>query len=811
MSLKKRIIAGILSSAFFFTSLLGLCSCSNKKGKVSGKVETVTEDTPWYDTKEITIGTQYDKTEYDYLSFNGTTKSGDNYFTVSVTGSKVVDPDVASDPDFDYNDYSISYLDTYDYDGNLVSSFDLMSIPEISNSENGGSWVGSFPSSEEGKLNILYMIYGDEENNWSSDYKICKLDIATGTVGDSTDWELPDVGSESVEKIIQLPDGNMLASVYVSSDDNSSNYDLVIFNETGIVNIVDLSKAIPGSSIYDVQSYITMDDTHIFFDYVSNSGSDDFSSSYGVLDLTDYSVDTTQDFSWIGNIRMATTGDGSAYVQKETGIESLNFDTQQLETVFDYNSCNINRFSIEYLQVLSLSDDSIVLVGDVYEATSTSYKIFVLTKADSNPNVGKSILNVGSLSTLDIASAQAIVDFNSSSEDYFVNYTSYSIEDYMSESNTDDSTAVEAYTEASSKMADQLAVDLIAGEGPDVILNASMCNQLNNDQYLLDLTSYMTGDDGINTEEYFSNIFEGAKDGDALYQIPITFSLSGIITRNDNVPDGQVGFTYDQYESFVSGPCNGSDPMNVYFGRNDYFSTCFSVMFDSFVDDDGNINVAGNDDFSELAQFCLDNVAEESTITGEDYSDGFEGSTEAEASYTTLSTFPQYVNAVYNKPTEYGVYGIPSSDGRGPSFTVASSAAISANSAIPDAGWQFIKCLLSEKSQTLAGDVGNPVNISAFNAYSSAAVDEYNKQYDQLSAYMTEQELIAYGVYHYDVALIDTYQTILESAKSCIKQDTGIIMIVNEEIPAFFSGQKSIEDVADIIQDRAQTVIDERG
>ena len=41
--------------------------------------------------------------------------------------------------------------------------------------------------------------------------------------------------------------------------------------------------------------------------------------------------------------------------------------------------------------------------------------------------------------------------------------------------------------------------------------------------------------------------------------------------------------------------------------------------------------------------------------------------------------------------------------------------------------------------------------------------------------------------------------------------DAAINLILVEEMPAYFIGQKSLEEVAKVAQDRAQKVLDERG
>ena len=73
---------------------------------------------------------------------------------------------------------------------------------------------------------------------------------------------------------------------------------------------------------------------------------------------------------------------------------------------------------------------------------------------------------------------------------------------------------------------------------------------------------------------------------------------------------------------------------------------------------------------------------------------------------------------------------------------------------------------------------------------------------------MDPQSAQWYRIYKEDV--VDDYIDALKSANSSNSIDPAIITIVDEEIQAYFAGQKSIEEVTDTIQNRAQTLINER-
>ena len=58
---------------------------------------------------------------------------------------------------------------------------------------------------------------------------------------------------------------------------------------------------------------------------------------------------------------------------------------------------------------------------------------------------------------------------------------------------------------------------------------------------------------------------------------------------------------------------------------------------------------------------------------------------------------------------------------------------------------------------------------------------------------------------------VDDLEKIISSVSRMNSMDDAIGLILVEEMPAYFSGQKNLEDVIKIAQDRAQKVIGERG
>ncbi len=105
----------------------------------------------------------------------------------------------------------------------------------------------------------------------------------------------------------------------------------------------------------------------------------------------------------------------------------------------------------------------------------------------------------------------------------------------------------------------------------------------------------------------------------------------------------------------------------------------------------------------------------------------------------------------------------------------------------------------------------NPVRISAYETTAQEAIDAYNKNVEDYSRYMTDAELVEMGMAPVDSSAIDRFESMIETCSQVASIDPAVMSIIREEMPAYFSGQKTLDDVIVIMEDRVQTFINERG
>ncbi len=807
--LSQRTVALLTCTAMVVPMALTACSGGHK-----GTAEKVDADSEWYTLEEIDLGTQYNAEDYDYLYqqslgiFNGQA-------AFSVSGSLKMPEDVDWET-VDYYDYEVSKIDFYELDGTLANSIDVQAIVKDLDVSGDYKYVNGTTIKDDG-IYIDLMTYSDM--SMTSDNYTVILDQATGDLisCEPAAQGALDTSNLSNEGTTSVGDCS-ITKYWAWSEDSEASYVLAVRDSQGQETYIDMREEFPGVEFYDIPQFIKIDDDTVIFPV---STSDSAGYTFYELELSSLTVkESDTDYSWLEDEDLYNLqyfeGIGSVVVDTN-GIQKVDFDNMELSEVFSFNSCNINRSDLSYLSLVEFTDDTVILAGTVYRdqgyysmGNLNEAKMLVLTRADSNPNAGKTILKAATLGYVSYPVSEAICQFNETNEDYFVMIDDrYSLDNFYDNSDLGDDTDWDQVSlQAQEDMNNQLAIDLMNGDGPDILLDCIGYSQLNNDDYLLDLTDYLQ-----DTSPYFESVIEAAKTDDKLYQLPLSVSVQGIITASSNVDDDQVGFTFDQYVDFVDEVCNGEDPITG--GQLYFFTMCMNAMLEEYIQ--GNDVDFNKDSFINLANYVNDHVNEE-IDEGDMYNDivyyGAYSEDIPEASMTELASFGSFISTYGEQASDYRVLGVPTDDGRGPGFSVYNSAAISAETPSADGCWAFIEVLLSDEIQTAIGyNWSTPVRVESFETIANSEIDGYNYQIDQYSSFYTEAEMAEYGLpsVRLDETCIDVFEGYIDSCSRIVAEDPAVTSIVREEMPAFFEGQKDLDDVITILNDRVQTFVSERG
>ncbi len=780
MKTANKLISVVVGTTILLPSAVLLNGCNKNSDKKTF------ESNAWYDNHTVECKTGHEDEELDYSDFELTFAADDMVYTVFTANRPVTEEDLMS-PDYDYTKYTFSELLQYDLNGNLISTTDITEL--ISQ----GTIL--FQTSSANGFTFYYSAL--DPVTYNENYYSIEYNVSNNTFGEAEKLNI-EYGNinGSLENIVPLKNGAVLASVYTYVQEPS--YVFLILENDEIVKTIDFMNDFD-QALYDMQTFIPDADGNLIC-----CGSGEYTNVVYKLDINTYEVtaETNINFDWYS---YQAAADGNFYSIDEEGIKKANLDTMECEPLLSFENCNVNLYKTTSLDIMNVTEDSIVLAGPVrlnsenYES-APSFSICTLTKADNNPNDGKKRITIGLIDGYaDVAMSEAIYQFNETSEQYIASVKIYSSYDNLSSENLTDENFQEQALSATAIMTNELSIELMSGDGPDIIMNAASLSQLNNNDYLKDISEYFSK---LDSASYFTNIIEASKTGDALYQLPISFITSGIACETQYAPSNGTGFTLPEYTDFVYGPCNGIDPIEA--GRNEYFLQGVTRMSDLFINSDIKTVNFCQDSFYEYATYCLENVPEEIYYDDEAlyYMDSY---------WTSLEDLSSYANVSDSGKKDVGFYGV-SVDGRGPCIEVISSVGISANTQFEDACYEFIDILISEDIQYLCSDSNtNCININALKRICVDEVERLNKEYENLLAYgFSETELAEFGLGRVDERITDSYVACLSAADTLASIDPAVAVIIIEEIPAYFAGQKDIQEVATLINNRAQTVMDER-
>ncbi|MDE6133324.1 MAG: extracellular solute-binding protein, partial [Oscillospiraceae bacterium] len=152
--------------------------------------------------------------------------------------------------------------------------------------------------------------------------------------------------------------------------------------------------------------------------------------------------------------------------------------------------------------------------------------------------------------------------------------------------------------------------------------------------------------------------------------------------------------------------------------------------------------------------------------------------------------------------------GFPTFSGLGAAFDVSGGFAISAKSKNQDGAWEFVRSLLTEDYQDSVGEL--PVRKASLEKKAQRNMKEFDPQ----STRITIIGSMALGTSGYNIedskptqADIDKTMEIITSTTQINRYNYTVTNIVTEEAGAYFSGSKSAEDVAQMIQNRVQNYL----
>ena len=409
--------------------------------------------------------------------------------------------------------------------------------------------------------------------------------------------------------------------------------------------------------------------------------------------------------------------------------------------------------------------------------------LVTLTKEEKNPHAGKTVIELGDARENDNDLIEAVVTYNLLPE----KKVRIQVRDYSAYVN-----ASGAYETAISTIADKVYLDMLAGTGPDILVNFGSSPSFQSDGILLDLTPFLTGESGLSDSSYYRTLLRAYEKNGKIFHLPTNVNLYGFWGNKKYLPDATAISDSDfevisktipenmqtlpplEYEDLLEDLLSQRlgrllDPQN---GRCDFSDASFAALLETVKRFASHVEEPNVEEYEEAM------TKEPATLLREEL---------VAMIPCTISSPSEYQNCLSLQNGQGGVYAYGDPGAAGMSVDSRMTVAISSNTSYAQESWDFIQTLFNEENQmNFAESLGGiPVSRRAVDA-----LCEMSGMIGQEKSALVEE---------------------LERTHEVRVLDDAVMDIVKEEAQGYFLGQKDLNTVVSTIQNRIATVLKERG
>ncbi|WP_029321561.1 ABC transporter substrate-binding protein [Butyrivibrio sp. AE3004] len=863
----KRIIS--VSLAAVMTLNLAACGCGSKK-KESVADEEVSHDATAYVFKEnavslgegvdtaniVSLGTFGDKVYAVGNSISEEEKNVTTLFTFDKDGSNLKPVDLALDDNYSITNTAVAtdgsiYAIETKY-GGMDAGFGDINIQDIMGGGDGSMEIIGGSDSDEGIVVDDIDQYSaedeveaaDSSEDEGTDSEAAASESSEGVkeenTADSTkeDASTPEELNSSMENAaseetstLEQGDGEIVDSSIVAAEDE---YYLVKRDANGTEAWRQKLESKTDSYFY-VTSLVLADDNTIL---VSDTlGIHKYSTENGSK-TSDFNLDEYIDSEYGVSIQIFKTGDGNlvgmisggnqAFYRLDTnagtitpveavdnpfydyvfysgagshdlfavgseGVYTYNLGDQNVSMILNFVDSDINTYGLS--QMVAISDTEIVAL---IPSDENGFTLSSLTKVDPKAVSDRQQITLG-CNYIDFDVRSQIIKFNKTNDKYRIVINDYSKYDSDSE-----------YTGG----ANRLNTDIVSGNAPDIIV---LDSDMPVDSYISkglfeDMTEYFTNDEELSKNKYMDHVMDTFKTDGKMYKVIPSFYVETVAAYKKDAGDDYT-WTIDELEKIVKD--RNIKYKNIFgaLARDEVFDMALTLTGSQYIDWSTLTCSYNSDAFIHLLEF-INEFPEE--LEEDDYyndSSAFwrQGISVADRLYLySLSDYNYEAKGTFGD--EITTAGFPSDNGSGSAIFPNLQLTMNASSKVKDGCWEFMRYFLTNDYQkTIEGAF--PVSMTKMDELIANAkkkpsyLDEEGKEveYDD-TYYIGETEVIINPMTDEEVNKVIDF---INSIDQVGNGNEEVANIIYEEAAAYFSGQKTAAEVADIIQSRVQIYVNE--
>ncbi|MBR5513148.1 MAG: extracellular solute-binding protein [Ruminococcus sp.] len=550
------------------------------------------------------------------------------------------------------------------------------------------------------------------------------------------------------------------------------------------------------------------------FVYLSYDGDDNVLKTLNAdtMELSPDSV-TLEDTSYFNYI-IKGSGEYRAFLSGSTSLYGLMDDGTLVELINWIDS----DLSSDYVTgLIPVDGGDFLMVENNWSTGETS--VYRLTKRDSSEIENVQIINMV-MEYSDQSVIEMIKEFNKTNGEYRIK-----VEDYNQYYEWDEES--EKQTNSPEK---QLKQDIAAGKDVDIICMgssySSLLSNLSRKGALVDFYDYLEKDEELSKDDFVPTILSVCETEGKLTSLASSFYISTLGCKSKYFD--KENWTIDEFIETCRNLPEGMKPFKTGNTNTEIFSR-FVYNSNDFIDYNNATCNFNSPEFIKVLEFCNEypSAGEGDEIdwenaTNEEMNAYWEESEvairndKALLSEIYISNPRDYARAVHGEiGDDVTLVGNPSINGTGAMIYHSTAFAIMENSDYKDACWDFIKEIFSEENQNSETLYDLPALKSAFDKKLDESMerpyytdsDGKKQEYDD-TWYIGGEEIKINPLTQAERDFVADYISNAKPTPYYYNQD--IYDIISEESEAYFAGDKTAEQTAEIIQNRVSILISEQ-
>lgn len=492
------------------------------------------------------------------------------------------------------------------------------------------------------------------------------------------------------------------------------------------------------------------------------------------------------------NSSISFTEDGSVLLNNSEGAYLYDMESRTATQIVKWMDCDLTP---DYVRnIYAMSDGNFVVFYEDWNTNESD--IIVLKKVAAADVVQKQVVTVGVLYSSQKLQAD-IVEFNKNSDKYRVE-----LKDYTSniEYTTEDD-----YQKNYQNAVTQMNNDIVSGKLDMFAADSVDIENLISKGAVEDLNSYLETSTQVKKSDLMENIINAIEESGVLYCVPTSFSINTLVGRTEDVGE-KSGWTMADVKALCDKYPDASLFANA--TRGTVLNALLSYDFDSYVDWENGVCHFDQEEFKQL----LEMVAKYPSDDEFDWEKDYVAEPKAFRNHTALLG-TMYISEVTDYQVEEKLFdapitaiGYPTDGSRsGVAASISGGVCINTASKNKDACWEFIEyTLVNNKIDSIFMN-GFPVRKADFDALIEKKLAEKDSSYGYS---WDDVEITVEGTTQEDVDKLKDLISRVDGI-SVNQQDSNLMNIITEEAEAYFTGQKSLDDVTSIIQSRATIYVNE--